>query len=565
MDLRLLVLSVGTRVGQNVLTSLKDRRDRLLVLGDVERVQRACPVRLRCRLSCATHGRGTEAFERALLDIMAQERVDLVIPCRDDDVEFLASLRDRRPELSSRLLCGSTAPVRVISDKWLSARIQRPARASVCGVDDQVQRRGARRLCRKARLSAGGKAAPRLCIAGRLYDLERRAARSPCSTRTRMSSSNSWGIADTSATILRRWRSGHSAVSHIPGSRHSIQALIAPDGAIAHVMSIRIVSDRRRSKWVGLDTDPEPVAIGRQMRCGVCRLRAGVARSTSSASARRTASCMIHEFNGRFTGATFERWLLGYDEVGAAITSFTGRPMPSPGSRATPCARGIRDGGGPCGGPCACRRPGARWSVEAAGVSEGIGPGLFVCVGTFDARAPGWLTMHERDDADVAFRSWRRFPFDDRGATGWPGLIYCRACHARTCIRFLLECRRVLKPRGLLSLRASHASARRRWPCAGIRWATSLTGLEAASASPVAHACRRCAGAYSMTPMRPATTMEYTKRDRGVFPAIHWYRLSFPPIRRAILPPAWTARWTRPIAIWKSSSATIRAAPRSRR
>jgi hypothetical protein len=38
---------------------------------------------------------------------------------------------------------------------------------------------------------------------------------------------------------------------------------------------------------------------------------------------------LIHEFNGRFTGATLTRWLLGFDEVGATIEQFTGRPIPS--------------------------------------------------------------------------------------------------------------------------------------------------------------------------------------------------------------------------------------------
>jgi len=46
---------------------------------------------------------------------------------------------------------------------------------------------------------------------------------------------------------------------------------------------------------------------------------------------------LIHEFNGRFTGATFERWLLGYDEVGAAVELFTGRPVPS-GPASAPAA-----------------------------------------------------------------------------------------------------------------------------------------------------------------------------------------------------------------------------------
>jgi hypothetical protein len=40
---------------------------------------------------------------------------------------------------------------------------------------------------------------------------------------------------------------------------------------------------------------------------------------------------MIHEFNGRFTGATMTRWHLGFDEVGTTIAAFTGRPIgPAP-------------------------------------------------------------------------------------------------------------------------------------------------------------------------------------------------------------------------------------------
>ena len=110
------------------------------------------------------------------------------------------------------------------------------------------------------------------------------------------------------------------------GPRHSIQALIAPDGAIAHVMSIRIVSDRRRSKWVGLDADPDAREIG--SRCAEAFAEAGW-RGPLNVQCQRAPDgrLFIHEFNGRFTGATFERWLLGFDEVGAAIEWFTGRPM----------------------------------------------------------------------------------------------------------------------------------------------------------------------------------------------------------------------------------------------
>ena len=122
MDLRLLVLSVGTRVGQSILATLNGRRDGLALIAtssvanepalfDFDVVYRVPPTAAEA-----------EAFERALLDIMDRDGIDLVIPCRDDDVEFLASLRDRRPDLAHRLLCGSAAPAGIFGDKWLSAQ-----------------------------------------------------------------------------------------------------------------------------------------------------------------------------------------------------------------------------------------------------------------------------------------------------------------------------------------------------------------------------------------------------------------------------------------------------------
>jgi carbamoyl-phosphate synthase large subunit len=118
------------------------------------------------------------------------------------------------------------------------------------------------------------------------------------------------------------------------GLKHSIQALIAPDGAVVHVICTRNVQNQRRSKWVEPDPGPVPREIG-----------ASCARAFSDAGWRGPLNiqCMesaggdmlIHEFNGRFTGATVDRWLLGFDEVGAAIAAFTGDTVES----ATPPAR----------------------------------------------------------------------------------------------------------------------------------------------------------------------------------------------------------------------------------
>ena len=277
-----------------------------------------------------------EAFERALLDIVDRERVDLVIPCRDDDVEFLASLRDRRPDLAHRLLCGSAAPAGIISDKWHSAEFSAqhglPFAASLIrdGRDEPaafVKRHGFPLVAKPRR----GYASLGVYMLWNEAQLRRTLDQDGYLVQQFLGDRQT--VADYLATIEARGVPLHHTFQ---GVRHSIQALIAPDGSTAHVMSIRIVSDRRRSKWVGLDSDPAAMEIG--ARCAQVFAEAGW-RGPLNIQCQRAPEgrLLIHEFNGRFTGATLERWLLGHDEVGAAVERFTGRQIrfgqaPAPGA-----------------------------------------------------------------------------------------------------------------------------------------------------------------------------------------------------------------------------------------
>jgi carbamoyl-phosphate synthase large subunit len=66
--------------------------------------------------------------------------------------------------------------------------------------------------------------------------------------------------------------------------------------------------------------------------------KAGAAPSTSSASAPE-GDYAIYEYNGRYTGATGARQLLGYDEVGMGLEHFGGIRLPeSPAPHAWPDA-----------------------------------------------------------------------------------------------------------------------------------------------------------------------------------------------------------------------------------
>ena len=324
---RLLVLSVGTRVGQNVLSVLASRRGALDIVATSSVANE--PALFECDAIYLVPPTAAEpgAFERSLLEIVANERIDLVIPCRDDDVVFLAALSGRRPELAPRLLCGSAEASRVIVDKWLSARFSEPhalpfvpSIVSEAGDGSEFARRYGFPLVAKPRRGYASQDVYIVCNRAQLAS----ALAEP-----------GWLVQQFlgDAGTVRKYLAGVDARG-IPlfhtfqGLKHSLQALIGPDGAVVHVICTRNASRLRRSKRVESDDDPAVRALAE--RCARVFAAAGWRGPLNIQCLRDAAGELkIHEFNGRFTGATAERWLLGYDEVGAAIERFTGVALPS--------------------------------------------------------------------------------------------------------------------------------------------------------------------------------------------------------------------------------------------
>ena len=111
------------------------------------------------------------------------------------------------------------------------------------------------------------------------------------------------------------------------GLKRSMQAIIAPDGTVPALFNTRRVRQLRRSKWVTVDDDPVSIDVG--MRCAHAFAAAGWRGPLNIqclVSAR--GELKIHEFSGRFTGGSMDRWLLGFDEVGKAIEAFVGQALP---------------------------------------------------------------------------------------------------------------------------------------------------------------------------------------------------------------------------------------------
>ena len=321
---RLLVLSAGTQVGQNVLRTLSGRRDGVELIATSSVAHEPALFDFDAVYLAPETVADPKEFERRLIEVMEREHVDLVIPCRDDDVLFLSALRDRRPDLAHRLLCGNAEAAAVIADKWHSHEFCRrhklPFAASMirCSAGERsafVGRYGLPLVAKPRR----GYASLDVFMLYKDEQVEAVLAKDGYIVQQYL------GDPRRISDFLTAIDAGGMPLNYSFRSiKHSIQALIASDGSVAHVICTRNYRNQRRSKWVEPDDDPVAATIG-----------ADCARTFSAAGWRGplniqcekadTGEMLIHEFNGRFTGATVDRWLLGFDEVGAAIERFTGR------------------------------------------------------------------------------------------------------------------------------------------------------------------------------------------------------------------------------------------------
>jgi len=322
--LRLLVLAAGTRVGQNILATFAGRKENVALIATTSVADEPGPFGYdRVYLVPET---ASPDFEPRLLEIVANEHVDLVVPCRDDDVLMLAKLRERRPDLAGRLLSGSVAAAHAIGDKAegyaFSVRHDLPFAPTLvnAGADERsafVREHGFPLIVKPRR----GYASLGVFLVWNERQLENAFAREDTVAQKFL------GDRDVLSRFLDGVeREGMPLFHTFQGRRHSIQVVVAPDGSIVDVMCILLQSDRRRSKNVM--PDPEPMARSIGERCGAAFSDAGW-RGPLNIQCQRDAvgRLMIHEYNGRFTGATMTRWHLGFDEVGTTIAAFTGRTL----------------------------------------------------------------------------------------------------------------------------------------------------------------------------------------------------------------------------------------------
>lgn len=321
---RVLLLSGASLVGQNVLACLSSRRQSLRlaatnstadepVLFDFDAVYLTPEVR-----------REPEAYARRFGEVLAHFGPDLVIPCRDDDVSFLAHECLHRPAMRDRFICGDAALATAMLDKLesarLSARLGLPF-APTLGVDGRFD--AARRFAAEHGYPLVCKPRRGFASRGVRLIIDERQLERACAQPDQVLQKYC-GDGDAVRQLAEDSASSGIALFHtLEGIKLSIQASITRAGTVGRVFATGNAMRFGRSESVHVVDDAQVIATG--TRWAGAFAQAGWRGPLNIQGHRANDGAItIFEYNGRFTGATAARRLLGFDEVGMVLQDWLG-------------------------------------------------------------------------------------------------------------------------------------------------------------------------------------------------------------------------------------------------
>ncbi|TDH34308.1 hypothetical protein E2A64_16690 [Pseudohoeflea suaedae] len=319
----LLLLSGGSLVGQNVVQAIADRRDdvHLIATNSTARAPSLLDFD-EVHLLPTTRDHENAVLDR-IIDIVRSTRIDLIVPCRDDDVLACARLVERAPELRSKTLAGSVETAEAMLDKhesWaFSQKYRLPFAASVLlDAPDLAERLNGPASFPLIVKPRSGFASHSATIVNDMSQLLGMAPNSELVAQEFL------GDPARVTAYMSSVAGGAVPLFHsFEGDKVSIQTVIGPDGEHNDIIVTRHVMRSGVSLNVEIDDAEDAHSLGRT--CTAAFADAGWRGPLNIQCLRRPdGSLAIHEYNGRFTGATASRLHLGFDEVGTALRVFAG-------------------------------------------------------------------------------------------------------------------------------------------------------------------------------------------------------------------------------------------------
>jgi carbamoyl-phosphate synthase large subunit len=323
----LLLLSAGSLVGENVIDALGARRQVLRLVATNTEPWAPSLARVDRVVVAPPTAKDPEGLWDLLRTIIEQEHPKLIIPCRDDDVQYLAARRDALQALGVGVPVGSVQGAAPIADKWHSAQFSQAhglpfAPSAPTDAPELVQallhQVGWPLLIKpRAGFASGG-----VRILREPRQLNAVLGRGDLLVQQYLGSVTTLDgyLDDLAAAGLPLFHSFEEM-------KYSLQAFIGPDGSLWDRVVTRHAMKLGRSDKVELWQDEG--LDGLLVRTAAAFSQAGWCGPLNvQCQQRPDGSFAIYEFNGRFTGATSARALLGYDEVGLALSAWAGEPAP---------------------------------------------------------------------------------------------------------------------------------------------------------------------------------------------------------------------------------------------
>lgn len=328
---KLLIVSGGSLVGQNILSALNMRREfcQLYAMNSIDDEPAIFDYDTVFFAPSLVDAR--KEFEQRFEEVLSIVNPDLVIPCRDEDVVFISGLAEKRPDLCARLLCGSLDIAVSMLDKWLSWEFSKthdlPFAPCISTntdsnlIHDFMKRYGLPMIA-KPRTGFASKGVKLLfkesqldALIGRPDYILQKYLGDPSKVRE---------------YLCEVEKEGMPLFHSLEETKISVQGCIGPNGEIGGVLVTRHVMREGKSERVELCEDDSIEQQGLQW---ITKIAAAGWKGALNIQCQRDqeGNLSIYEYNGRFTGATSGRILLGFDEVGITLGLWLGNHFPESG------------------------------------------------------------------------------------------------------------------------------------------------------------------------------------------------------------------------------------------
>ncbi len=329
--IRLLFLSGGSLVGQNILSSLSMRREGLNLMVMNSKADEPAIFEYDTACYCPSLVEAKKEFETVFYEVLADFNPDLIIPCRDEDVAFVSELAELKPHLKSKLLCGDHNVAVSMLDKGLSWEFSKknklPFAPTIYSNSDQSDidnfiNEHQYPIIAKPRRGFASRGVKLLVEPNQLK---------PLIGRDDYIFQKYLGNPEKVSSYVDSVKKEGVPLFHtFEEVKISIQGCIGPNGNIGGIFVTEHIMKYGKSEGVNKSNDQELYKIGKDWIEKIAS--AGWAGPINIQCQRdQSGKLFIYEFNGRFTGATSGRVCLGFDEVGITLGLWLEKEFPESG------------------------------------------------------------------------------------------------------------------------------------------------------------------------------------------------------------------------------------------